>query len=116
MSRPRSDRWAPPPPWWPDRSRSRRGSRSFPASCRRAIGLGKMRSVTRSPWDGVIRFLPVTQNADANSKFARDAWIRALARTAAIEQERITLAALIDRRAAERGDAPALESREAALS
>jgi fatty-acyl-CoA synthase len=58
----------------------------------------------------------VTQNAAANSKFARDAWIRALARTAAIEKERITFAALIDRLAAERGAAPALESGEATLS
>ena len=58
----------------------------------------------------------MTQSTAANSKIAREAWIRALQRTAAIDQEGITLPVLIDRLAAQFGAAPALESAEAVLS
>ncbi|MGD0493570.1 MAG: long-chain-acyl-CoA synthetase [Steroidobacteraceae bacterium] len=46
-----------------------------------------------------------------SAKFARDAWLRALQRTAAIEQDlTLTLPALLDRLAIEFGPSPALES------
>ena len=46
-----------------------------------------------------------------NAKFARDAWLRALQRTAAIEQDlTLTLPVLLDRLALEFGASPALES------
>jgi fatty-acyl-CoA synthase len=53
---------------------------------------------------------------DANSKFAREAWIRALERTATIDQLGVTLPVLIDRLAHQFGAAPALVSTEATLS
>jgi fatty-acyl-CoA synthase len=58
----------------------------------------------------------VTQTTDANSKFARDAWIRALQRTASIGELGVTLPILIDRLAHQFDAAPALVSTEAALS
>jgi len=58
----------------------------------------------------------MTQSTEANSKIAREAWIRALQRTAAIDQEGIILPVLIDRLAAQFGAAAALESAEAAMS
>jgi fatty-acyl-CoA synthase len=53
---------------------------------------------------------------EANSKFAREAWIRALERTATIDQLGVTLPVLIDRLARQFGAAPALVSTEATLS
>ena len=54
---------------------------------------------------------------DLDSKFARDAWLRALARTAHIEDDpHCTLPVLIERLAADLGAAPALLSREGSLS
>ncbi|MGA9028025.1 MAG: AMP-binding protein, partial [Steroidobacteraceae bacterium] len=44
----------------------------------------------------------------ANPKFARDAWLRALARTKSIDELGITLPMLVDRWAALRTDSPAL--------
>ena len=58
----------------------------------------------------------MTQITDVNSKFAREAWIRALSRTASIDKEGITLPVLIDRLAHQFEAAPALVSTEAALS
>src|SRR5216684_9331476 len=60
--------------------------------------------------------IPVTQPTDANAKFAREAWIRALERTASIDRLGVTLPALIGRLAQEFGAAPALVSTEATLS
>jgi fatty-acyl-CoA synthase len=54
--------------------------------------------------------------AGADSKFARDAWLRALAKTAPIADEGITLPVLIDRLARELDGAPALISSEASMS
>jgi fatty-acyl-CoA synthase len=54
---------------------------------------------------------------DADAKFARNAWLRALGRTAAIEQDStLTLPVLIERLAQEFGAAPALASREESLT
>jgi fatty-acyl-CoA synthase len=58
----------------------------------------------------------MTQITDVNSKFAREAWIRALSRTASIDQTGLTLPVLIDRLALQFEAAPALVSIEAALS
>jgi len=58
----------------------------------------------------------MTQPTEANSKIAREAWIRALQRTAAIDQTGMTLPVLIDRLALQYGAAPALKSAEASLS
>jgi fatty-acyl-CoA synthase len=60
--------------------------------------------------------IPATQLTAANSKFAREAWIRALQRTASIDHLGVTLPALIDRLAQQFEAAPALVSTEAALS
>src|ERR1700734_2870408 len=59
----------------------------------------------------------MTAPADPESKFARDAWIRALQRSASIDEhpER-TLPLLIDGLAQEFGPAPALESRAGSLT
>jgi len=59
---------------------------------------------------------PVTQLPEANAKFAREAWIRALERTASIDHLGVTLPALIGRLANEFDAAPALVSTEATLS
>ena len=59
---------------------------------------------------------PVTQPTDANAKFARDAWIRALERTASVDRLGVTLPVLIGRLALEFDAAPALVSTEATLS
>ena len=58
----------------------------------------------------------MTESSEANSKFARDAWIRALQRTASIGQDGITLPALIDGLARRFESAPALVGPHAALS
>ena len=58
----------------------------------------------------------MTQPTETNAKTAREAWIRALQRTASIDQLGVTLPVLIDRLAAQYGAAPALVSAEAALS
>ncbi|HEV7358994.1 MAG TPA: long-chain-acyl-CoA synthetase [Steroidobacteraceae bacterium] len=51
-----------------------------------------------------------------DAKFARDAWLRALAKTAAIGEQGITLPALIERLAVEFDAAPALLSTEASMT
>jgi len=56
----------------------------------------------------------MTHPTEVNSKFAREAWIRALERTAAIDQLGITLPGLIDSLAHRFGAAPALRSESAA--
>src|SRR3984957_21058332 len=60
--------------------------------------------------------IPVTESSEANSKFARDAWIRALAKTASIGQDGVVLPVLIDRLASRFESAPALIGSEATLS
>ncbi len=60
--------------------------------------------------------IPVTDSSEASSKFAREAWIRALERTASIGRDGVTLPVLIDRLARKFDAAPALVSAEAALS
>jgi fatty-acyl-CoA synthase len=59
---------------------------------------------------------PVTESSEADSKFARDAWIRALARTASLGQDGVVLPVLIDRLAGKFESAPALIGSEATLS
>src|SRR5271155_1002056 len=49
-------------------------------------------------------------------KFARDAWLRALAKTAAIGDQGITLPVLLDRLAGEYDLAPALSSSESSMN
>jgi fatty-acyl-CoA synthase len=58
----------------------------------------------------------VTQPTEADTKFARAAWIRALERTASIDRNGATLPALISRLAREFDAAPALVSTEGTLS
>jgi fatty-acyl-CoA synthase len=58
----------------------------------------------------------VTESSEANSKFARDAWIRALQRTASIGQDGVTLPVLIGGLAHRFESAPALVGPEATLS
>jgi len=60
--------------------------------------------------------ISVTQPGDADSKFARDAWLRALARTASIGEQRVTLPELISRLSLEFDAAPALASTEASMT
>jgi fatty-acyl-CoA synthase len=52
----------------------------------------------------------------ADPKFARDAWLRALAKTAAIGDQGVTLPALLDRLASQYDLAPALSSREGSMT
>jgi fatty-acyl-CoA synthase len=52
----------------------------------------------------------------ADSKFARDAWLRALAKTAAIGDQGVTLPALLDRLAGQYDLAPALSSSESRMT
>jgi fatty-acyl-CoA synthase len=59
---------------------------------------------------------PVTESWEANSKSARDAWIRALARTASVGQDGVVLPVLIDRLAGKFESAPALIGPEDTLS
>ncbi len=58
----------------------------------------------------------VTQPGEVDAKFARDAWLRALGKTATIGDRGITLPALIDGWAVQFGAAPALVSNEASMS
>ena len=58
----------------------------------------------------------MTQLVEVDSKFAREAWLRALARTATIGDQGVTLPVLIERLAAEFDAAPALISIEGTLS
>jgi fatty-acyl-CoA synthase len=58
----------------------------------------------------------VTRPGEFDAKFARDAWLRALAKTANIGEQGITLPALIERLAAQFDAAPALLSTEAAMT
>ena len=57
-----------------------------------------------------------TQPGEVDAKFARDAWLRALAKTATIGERGIILPALIDRLGSQFAAAPALISREASMS
>jgi fatty-acyl-CoA synthase len=57
-----------------------------------------------------------TQPGEVDAKFARDAWLRALAKTASIGERGITLPALIDDLAGQFAAAPALVSAEASMS
>jgi len=57
-----------------------------------------------------------TRPAEGNSKFARDAWLRALANTAAIAETGDTLPIVIDRLAVRFGDAPALIDSETEMT
>jgi fatty-acyl-CoA synthase len=57
-----------------------------------------------------------TRPAEGNSKFARDAWLRALANTASIAELGDTLPIVVDRLAARFGDAPALIDSETEMS
>jgi len=60
--------------------------------------------------------MAATSPADSNTKFARDAWIRALGRTGSIDRLGFTLPALIDQLAQQFDAAPALVSSEATLT
>jgi fatty-acyl-CoA synthase len=60
--------------------------------------------------------ISVTQPGDANSKFARDAWLRALGKTATIGDQGVTLPELIVRLAGEFDAAAALVSAESAMT
>jgi fatty-acyl-CoA synthase len=57
-----------------------------------------------------------TQPGEVDAKFARDAWLRALAKTATIGERGITLPTLIDRLAGQFAGAPALLSAESSMS
>ena len=57
-----------------------------------------------------------TQPGEVDAKFARDAWLRALAKTATIGERGITLPVLIERLAGQFPAAPALVSVEASMS
>jgi fatty-acyl-CoA synthase len=57
-----------------------------------------------------------TQPGEVDAKFARDAWLRALAKTATIGERGTTLPALIERLGLQFGAAPALVSAEASMS
>jgi fatty-acyl-CoA synthase len=56
------------------------------------------------------------QAGEADAKFARDAWLRALAKTATIGERGITLPTLIDRLAGQFNSSPALISLEASMT
>jgi fatty-acyl-CoA synthase len=60
--------------------------------------------------------ISVTQPGDVDSKFARDAWLRALAKTATIGDQGVTLPELIARLSLEFDAAPALASTEASMT
>jgi fatty-acyl-CoA synthase len=60
--------------------------------------------------------ISVTQPGDVDSKFARDAWLRALAKTATIGDQGVTLPELIARLSLEFDAAPALLSTESAMT
>jgi fatty-acyl-CoA synthase len=60
--------------------------------------------------------ISVTQPGDVDSKFARDAWLRALAKTAGIGDEGVTLPELIGRLSLEFDAAPALAATEASMT
>jgi fatty-acyl-CoA synthase len=60
--------------------------------------------------------ISVAQLVEVDTKFAREAWLRALARTATIAEQGVTLPMLIERLAADFNAAPALISIESTLS
>jgi fatty-acyl-CoA synthase len=64
----------------------------------------------------VLSFSIVTQPSAVDTKFARDAWLRALGKTANIGEQGVTLPQLIERLAGEFDAAPALLSIEAAMT
>jgi fatty-acyl-CoA synthase len=57
-----------------------------------------------------------TQPGEVDAKFARDAWLRALAKTATIGERGTTLPVLIERLGLQFAEAPALVSTEASMS
>ena len=57
-----------------------------------------------------------TQPGELDAKFARDAWLRALAKTAAIGERGITLPALIERLGSQFAASPALICAQASMS
>ena len=60
--------------------------------------------------------ISATQSGEADAKFARDAWLRALAKTTNIGRQGTTLPELIQRLAREFDAAPAIASPEASMS
>ena len=77
------------------------------AAAPRALDLGAARDT----------FTAMTRETPRQRKFAREAWVRALERTAAIESDPyLTLPALIERQALSFGDSPALASREGSFT
>src|ERR1700734_986733 len=58
----------------------------------------------------------MSQTHEADAKTARDAWIRALQRVAAIEEAGVTMPVLIDQLALEFGGSQALVSNDGSLS
>jgi fatty-acyl-CoA synthase len=58
----------------------------------------------------------VTKSFESDSKFARDAWLRALGKTANIGDQGVTLPALMQRLGGEFGAAPALISSEVSMT
>jgi fatty-acyl-CoA synthase len=60
--------------------------------------------------------ISVTNPGGVDSKFARDAWLRALAKTATIAEQGVTLPELITRLSLEFDGAPALASTESAMT
>src|SRR5258708_19187804 len=65
--------------------------------------------------DACQRTIPMQAGA-ADARFARDAWLRALTKTAAIGERGITLPTLIDRLAEQFNASPALISSEASMT
>ncbi len=74
------------------------------------------RGTVRNSYAGDQMAIPVRRPAALDSRFAREAWIRALERTASIDKLGITLPVLLDRLAQQFDMAPALVSAEAVLS
>jgi len=72
--------------------------------------------MVRNSQDDVQMAISVTQPGDVDSKFARDAWLRALAKTATIGDQGVTLPDLIARLSLEFDAAPALVSTESAMT
>jgi fatty-acyl-CoA synthase len=64
----------------------------------------------------VVSFPIVTQPRAVDSKFARDAWLRALGKTATIGEQGVTLPQLIERLAEKYDAAPALHCAETSMS
>jgi fatty-acyl-CoA synthase len=72
--------------------------------------------MVRKSEDDAQMTIPVRPPGDADPKFARDAWLRALAKTASIAEQGVILPVLIDRLAGEFEAAPALLAVEASMT